>query len=193
MPAAPLHCLNPSASSLTSQPVVPRPLNPIFEDLRARLGTFDTRFSPLPFSRLAAGLPRGALVEITGPGKTSAAVQLLAEHAGLRAAWVEGSFSLLPSAFPQRSANLEKIFFVEGGAHSAWAASTLLRSQLFPLLVFHAPYSCERELRRFQLLAERSKTTMLLLGQKPLAERAWPIRLSLEARGPELTVLKGKA
>lgn len=167
--------------------------NPLLEELRARLGVFDTHLqrASLPFSRLASGLPRGALVELTGAGKTSVAAQFLAENPGLRAAWVESRFSLLPSAFPQRSVQLEKIFFVEGGTHSAWAAATILRAQLFPVLVYHAPYGEERELRRFQLLAERSNTTMLLLGQKPLEQRAWPIRLSLEARGRELSLVRG--
>jgi len=60
-------------------------------------------------------------------------------------------------------------------------------------VVYHAPYGEERELRRFQLLAERSNTTMILLADRALEERAWPIRLSLEARGRELYVRKGRA
>lgn len=189
--------LQPTQSAPESAPsVTERRPNPILEELRARLGVFDTHFQreSLPFSRFAPGLPRGALVELTGPGKTSLVAQLLAENAGLRAAWVESRFSLLPSALPQRSVDLEKIFFVEGGKHSAWAAATILRAQLFPILVYNAPYGCERELRRFQLLSERSSTTMILLGSKPLGERAWPIKVSLlVARGRELTLLKGKA
>lgn len=183
-------------SAALLQPIegIAKPANPILEELRARLGVFDTHFQreALPYSRLSSGLPRGALVEITGPGKTSSVVQFLAENSGLRAAWVESHFSLLPSAFPQRSANLEKIFFVEAGKNAAWAASTILRAQLFPILVYSGPYACERELRRFQLLSERSKTTMILLGEKPLGIGAWPIRLSLEARGRELSLVKGK-
>lgn len=167
----------------------------VLQELRARLGAFD-RHSPsenrLPYSRLPSGLPRGILVELTGPGKTESVAQLLAENAGLRAAWVESRFSLLPSAFLQRQVNLEKIFFVEGGKDSAWAAATILRSQLFPLVIYHAPYGEERELRRFQLLAERSATTMLLLGEKPLEQSAWPIRMSLAARGRQLSVVKGR-
>lgn len=181
------------AAAGTAEAGVRKP-NPILEELRARLGVFDTHLQreSLPFSRFAPGLPRGALVELTGPGKTTLVAQFLAENSGLRAAWVESRFSLLPSAFPQRSVDLEKIFFVEGGKNSAWAAATILRAQLFPILVYHAPYGCERELRRFQLLSERSSTTMILLGQKPLEARAWPIKVSLEARGRELTLVKGQ-
>jgi len=167
----------------------------VLQELRARLGAFDSHLTreAFSYSRLASGLPRGILVELTGPGKTENVVQFLAENASLRAAWVEQRFSLLPSAFVQRQANLEKIFFIEGGMQCAWAASTVLRSQLFPIVVYHAPYGEERELRRFQLLAERSNTTMILLADKPLEERAWPIRLSLASRGRELSVVKGRA
>ena len=187
--------LQPMESAATAGAAEPKKkVTPILEELRARLGVFDTHLQreSLPFSRFAPGLPRGALVELTGPGKTTLVAQFLAENSGLRAAWVESRFSLLPSAFPQRSVDLEKIFFVEGGKDSAWAAATILRAQLFPILVYPAPYGCERELRRFQLLSERSSTTMILLGQKPLEARAWPIKVALEARGRELTLVKGQ-
>jgi len=166
----------------------------VLQELRARLGVFDSHFQreAFPYSRLSSGLPRGVLVELTGPGKTENVAQLLAENPGLRAAWVEQRFSLLPSALLQRRVNLEKIFFVEGGKDSAWAASSILRSQLFPLIIYHAPYGEERELRRFQLLAERSASTMILLRDQPLEERAWPIRISLAARGRQLSVVKGR-
>jgi hypothetical protein len=170
-------------------------LSAALQELRAKLGTLESLSSPLaplPFTPLPQGLPRGVLVELTGAGKTTMVLQLLAENPTLKAAWVEERFSLLPSAFPQRQVHLEKIFFVEGGKESAWAAGVILRSQLFPLLVYHAPYAMERELRRFQLLAERSGTTMLLLGPSPLLERAWPIRISLATQGRGLHLRRGR-
>lgn len=169
----------------------------VLQELRARLGLYDTaqqarELLPFPLSP-AGGLSRGALAEITGPGKTEAAAALLAENPGLRAAWVESRFSLLPSALPQRRVNLEKIFFVEAGAEAPWAVSAVLRSRLFPIVVYHAPYGEERELRRFQLLAEKAACTMLLLGEAPSLD-AWPIRVSLAARGrgARLQQVKGK-
>ena len=111
---------------------------------------------------------------------------------GERCAWIESRFSLLPSALLQRGVCLEKIFFVEAGEDSAWAAATVLRAQLFPLVVYQAPYGDLRELRRFQLLAGKSNATMILLGHEPA--HAWPIRLSLEASssGRRLSVVKGR-
>lgn len=170
----------------------------LLQELRARLGNTE-KLPAFPYSRLEQGLPRGALVEITGPGKTESVATLLAENPLLRVAWIESHFSLLPSALPQRKVNLEKIFFVEGGRDSAWAASTILRSQLFPIVVYHpAPLPREtendlRELRRFQLLAEKSASTMILLGEEPRT-LAWPIRLSLasENGGKKLNVKRGR-
>jgi hypothetical protein len=50
------------------------------------------------------------------------------------------------------------------------------------LVVYHAPpYGDVRELRRFQLLAGKSHSTMILLAPEP-TQGAWPIRLSLKAQ-----------
>jgi hypothetical protein len=154
----------------------------VLQELRARLGVFESHFQreSFPFPGLPEGLPRGILAEITGRGKTESVARLLAENPALRCAWIESRFSLLPSALLQRRVALEKIFFVDAGADAPWAAATVLRAQLFPLVVYHAPYGEVRELRRFQLLAGKGHSTMLLLGEEP-ARDAWPIRLSLRA------------
>jgi hypothetical protein len=163
------------------------------QDLRARIGALESRFrkETLPYSRLAEGIPRSALVEISGSGKTEALVQFLAEHPQIPVAWIEARFSLFPTALQQRQAKLENLLFIEGKAECAWAATTVLRSQLFPLVAYHAPYGDEKELRRFQLLAERSRATMFLLAESP-AENAWPIALSLAVHGRSLRVLRRK-
>jgi hypothetical protein len=162
------------------------------QELRVRIGAIEkfSREQALPYSLLSQGMPKGVLVEMTGAGKTESAVRFLAENPELGAAWIESSFSLYPPAVAQRQRSLENTFFVEAGKDSAWAASTILRSRLFPVVVYKAPYRDERELRRFQLLAERSRATMLLLGAKPLA--SWPIALSLEVRERKLFVLRQK-
>jgi hypothetical protein len=164
------------------------------QELRARIGAIEkfSRSGALPFSQLSTGLPSGALVEISGQGKTESVVHFLAENAEIPAAWIESDFSLYPPALFQRKRKLENTFFIEAGKDAAWAASTILRSRLFPVLVYHAPYQQdERQLRRFQLLAEKAQATMILLARrKPLA--AWPIALSLEVRERKLIVLRQK-
>lgn len=157
-------------------------------ELRARIGALTSRSSErLAYSLYAEGLPRGALVEISGRGKTEAAVRFLAENS-LPVAWIEERFSLFPTALLQREVDPARILFLECGKDSAWAAAQVLRSQLFPILVYSAPYGDERELRRFQLLSETTKATMLLLRPKP--SRAWPIALHLKVEGGELRARK---
>lgn len=168
-------------------------MSAVLQDLRARIGALEkfSRRERFPYSALPEGLPRGGLVEIAGPGKTECVVRFLAENPELSAAWVEKTLSIYPPAIAQRRRGLERIFFVEAGAETAWAASTVLRSRLFPIVVYHAPYGCERELRRFQLLAEKAEATVLLLaGREPHA--AWPIALSLESSGGALRVRRQK-
>lgn len=158
-----------------------------WQEIRAQLGALEkTQKETLPYSWLPGGLPRGALVELAGPGKTEFAARMLAEHPELAAAWVEESLSLFPPALAQRQVNLETLLLVEGGSQSAWAAGALLRSGLFAFLLYEGPSTEERELRRFQLLAERSRCTMVLLRESLC--RAWPISLSLQAQGGELRV-----
>lgn len=161
-------------------------------ELRARIGAYtQSQKERLPCPFFSEGLPRGALVEVFGKGKREAVVQFLVENAQHSAAWIEKEFTLFPSALSQREAALEKIFFIEGKKESAWAASAVLRSQLFPIVVYQAPYGEERELRRFQLLAEKSKSTMILLPEKKLS-LAWPIHLSLEMNEGKAEVRRKK-
>lgn len=157
-------------------------------ELRARIGALTSRNTErLAFSLVPEGLPRGGLVEISGRGKTEAAVRFLAENP-LPAAWIEERFSLFPTALLQREVDPARILFLEGGKEAAWAAAQVLRSQLFPILIYSAPYGEERELRRFQLLSETAKTTMLLLRPQP--SKAWPIALQLRMEGGELRARK---
>jgi hypothetical protein len=159
------------------------------QELKARLGAWKQTPS-LPCLFWEGGLPRGGLVEVSGHGKTEAVAAFLAEQKQ-PAAWVEKELSLFPSALLQRRVELEKILFVEAGKDSPWAATTILRAGIFPFLVYQAPYGEERELRRFQLLAEKSATTMFLLPPGK-ASRAWPIALSLEVRSGRAFSLRRK-
>ena len=165
-------------------------MNPL-QTLRAKLNAHNAPRSSFAWSKLPEGMPRGALVEISGSGKTELAASFLAENTESPAAWIEAEFSVFPIALRQRKISLEKIFFVEGKKECAWAASTILRSQLFPILIYHAPFGEDRELRRFQLLSEKARSTMVLLCEKK-ATLAWPISLSLEAQKQNLKILRRK-
>jgi hypothetical protein len=168
------------------------PARQSIQELRARIGSLErAEKESHSWSMVSGGIPRGGLVEICGHGKTEAVGRLLAEHAHTPTAWIEKDFSLLPSALAQRGVPLDKIFFVEAKAEYAWAATLILRARIFPFVVYHAPFGEEKELRRFQLLAERSRSTMLLLTEeKPTL--AWPISLSLEMEKNQALVRRRK-
>lgn len=160
------------------------------DDLKKRLSAWSPMEKPrLSWSLLPEGIPQGAVVELSGSGKTTALAHFLQENPQ-KTAWLEKNFSLFPSALAQLHLSLEQFHFFHTKENSTWAATALLRSQLFPFLVYHAPHGGEKELRRFQLLSERSKTTFFLFSQKP--SLAWPIALSLECRNGEIKVLKRK-
>src|ERR1700737_2534231 len=92
--------------------------------------------SCLSFSMLEEGIPKGALTEISGPGKTEFLVRFLSEHPSLKVAWVEDQISVYPYAIFQRKAYLQRILFAEAGSNSLWALMQILRSQVFGVIVF---------------------------------------------------------
>ena len=132
----------------------------------------------LHWSLYAPGLPKGTLTHFEGQGRTSAFMQLLTEHPGLSAAWLEKGMTAYPPAFSRAGVNLDQLLFVEGGKHYAWSAAQLLRTQIFPIVLLASPIEGELELRRLQLAAEQSSTVVLLLSK--IQGPTWPIRLWLE-------------
>lgn len=67
-------------------------------ELRSLLSfTSHREFLPL-IAFQAAGIPKGAITEISGVGKTEFVTQILGEHSDLRVAWVEKDLSISPFA-----------------------------------------------------------------------------------------------
>ena len=137
----------------------------------------------LPFSLYPAGIPAGALTHLSGLRCTEVFLRLLAEQPRCKAAWVEERVTAYPPAFVQQGVDLNCLLFVEGGKHFAWALTELVRSQCFKLINVASPIQGELELRRLQLAAERSGTTVILSA--PYRGPAWPLRLILESRVEE--------
>ena len=149
----------------------------------------------LKCSGVDRGLPKGAITEISGCGKTELVVRLLGENPGLRAAWVEQKFSIFPFAFLQRAVDLERILFVEGGVETEWSLLQILKSQAFPVVVAYLEKTDVRTLRRWQLTAEKSGAALVWLTQKP--QSLWPVSLQIRVERSEadlhVQVLKRKA
>jgi hypothetical protein len=129
-------------------------------------------------SRVGSGIPRGAITQISGYGKTAFVLSFLGEHPDLRVAWVEATFSAYPVAFTQHRANLERVLFVEAEAQAEWCALQLLRAPIFAVVALYLD-SCRLDrLRRLQLAAETSQASLLWMTSRP--QQQWPVSLQLQ-------------
>jgi hypothetical protein len=165
--------------------------------------------SSLSFSLLEEGIPKGAITEISGPGKTEFLVRFLSEHPSLKVAWIEDQFSIYPYAVFQKKGHLQRILFAEAGNNSLWALMQILRSQVFGIIVFSSTTttplsksgdgggmgqaSCrtcfdERTMRAMQLAAEKSQTAVVFLRDEP--EDSWPISLQIRVERQSVEVLR---
>ncbi len=126
-------------------------------------------------SLLHAGIPKGAITQIFGYGKTEATVQFLRDNPNERVAWIEVDFELNPVGILQREVNLTRILFTEAGDHLMWAALQALKSQLFSIVVLKTRGLNEKDLRKLQLAAEKSNASVILLSEE--FSPSWPISL----------------
>lgn len=140
-------------------------------------------------SQLSDGLPVGAITQIYGFGKTEAAIQIIKDNPGLKAAWIEPEFELNPLAVEQRDVDLTRMLFAEAGEHLVWACHQILKSQLFPIVVLKDAPMEEMLLRKLQLAAEKAQASLIVLTEE--FSPSWPISLMLKATmDGELNVLR---
>ena len=147
------------------------------EDVKALIrGT--TKRTTLSCAALAGGIPKGAITEISGLGKTEFAVAFINEHAPARVAWIEEKFSIFPPGLLQRSTKMERILFVEAGADFAWAVLQVLKSQIYPILIIYSEHIALNILRRIQLAAEKAEAVIVWLTHQP--QMLWPVTMRLK-------------
>ncbi len=130
-------------------------------------------------SLLESGVPRGAITQICGFGKTEAAVQLIKDNAEFKAAWIESEFELNPLGVAQRDVDLTRILFAEAGEHMVWTCHQILKSNLYPIVILKSAPLDDFLLRKLQLAAEKSQTALVILTEDFSA--SWPISLMLKA------------
>ncbi len=152
------------------------------ENLSSRIGALRGASAKESFhwSLVPSGLPRGAITEIAGSGKTELVMQFLAENPHVKAAWIEPVLSLYPCAVLQRQVALDRMLFNEAGKEVPWVTLQLLRSQLFHIVVLDAACSDFRALRRFQLATEKANCGLILLSNR--LQRAWPISMQIRVQ-----------
>jgi hypothetical protein len=157
------------------------------QELRAKLGEFlgtaEREFFRAP--GIPLGIPRGAIVEITGERKTEWLIQWLRENPLLHALWLEQEQTLFPPALQQRGVALERITF--GAVEDLYPAlRRAIQSQVFEALIAPSVFTELRVLKGLQLLSEKANATLFLTAKK--LRSAWPISVQLEI-GPDLEAL----
>jgi hypothetical protein len=165
------------------------PLAELKEQMEVILGR--PTLERLPCSRLPSGIPRGSLIELTGFARVEWLLAFLKEHPELKVCWIEEKFNLLPTAFHQRGAGLDRFLFVEAGEQLFSVVRKALRSHVFEVLVCPSQFEEDRVLKALQLFAEKSNTAVFLLGTQP--KTAWQISLQLECAALDsVRILKQK-
>lgn len=147
------------------------------------------------------GWPVGALTEIlvphTGVGELGLILPLLQRVPEKRwAVCIAPPGQPYAPALSSAGVTLERLLFVdaESSAHARWAARQSLNSHSCEAVVMWLAEADNGALRRLQLAAEESATTLILIRPATVASQPSPavLRLSLSARdgGVEVRVLK---
>jgi hypothetical protein len=150
-------------------------------ELRKLIGTLEgsTRREYWPWSDLPPGLPKGAITEVCGHGKTEFVVRFLKEQPEIRVAWIEPDLSIYPSGILQRAVNLDRVLFIEAGEAFPWAIHQVFKSNLFEAVVLSRSVDDLKLLRRFQLGAEKADASLILISDTP--SNGWPVALQLHS------------
>ncbi len=146
----------------------------------------DAAFSEVqyrPFSCLEdlgyRGLPQSVLMQWAGFGKTELCLQLLRENPEASVAWGEPYITVYPFAFLQRQVALNRVLFIESRKYELEnLLAELIRSQVFDFLVVSSELLALPQLRRLQLLIEKTNSSLIFLSKQ--RGMAWPIKLQLQ-------------
>ncbi|MFI5304912.1 MAG: hypothetical protein ACHQYP_08975 [Nitrospiria bacterium] len=152
-----------------------------FTELRNLIGTLDgsSLREYWPCSDTVTKLPKGAITQVCGAGKTEFVVEFLREHSGFRVAWIEPLLSIYPSGIIQRDVNLNRILFIEAGKEFPWVVQQVFKTSLFEVVILTSTIEDLKMLRRFQLAAEKAHASLILLSES--FSNAWPVELQLKS------------
>jgi hypothetical protein len=130
-------------------------------------------------------IPYGSLIEIAGFGKTSFLIHLLSRIEIQRLAWIEDEWSFFPKSFFLKVPLKEEPLFIEGGRDLFWSLLKVLESRLFNIVVvsLNASNLKEVELRKIQILSERSRTLCIFLKEKRFEKGGWVFRKRISRDG----------
>lgn len=115
-------------------------------------------------------IPRGSLVELLGNSSREWLFEVFLAHPDSRIAWIEPQLSLFPPAVAQRGVSLSRFLFLETEKEWSWALLQTLRSKLFHFAITPVGIVPNRNadvfLRKLQIQAERSGTTLFFLSER---------------------------
>ena len=153
-------------------------VKPSIQELRELIGgvgSFNKKRRSCSFYE--EGFSVGSIVEITGPGKTELVCQFLKENSEIKAAWIENEITVNPYGLFQKGVKLENILFIESKEEEFWCLTQALQSGCFEAVISCGVFE-EKELRRFQLLAESSSSHFFLLSED--LHNSWVPQLQLK-------------
>lgn len=128
---------------------------------------------------LESGVARGIIVELLGNARVDWLIDLFKMNPQQLIFWCKTEAQVHPVALKQRGVNLERIKFIHSTGDLQQPLRVALDSQLYPFIVAPNGFTEVRIFQRFHLLAEKSKSTLFLLGEKDFSP-AWPISLQME-------------
>ena len=129
-------------------------------------------------SSLARGIPRGAIIELTGTAKTEWLAHFLSENQEAKVFWIEEKPTLLPTGLIQRGVVDERLCIAHAPENLFKAVRVVLRSQIFSCLVLPSIFEEEIELKALQLLTEKANASTFLMAQEHSS--FWPIAVQLK-------------
>lgn len=131
---------------------------------------------------LSDGIPKGAITEIIGVQKFEWFVAFLNQNPELKVFWAEKEQQILPTALVQRGIDLRRITFGVLGDDSFVSLRKVIQSCVYEVVIATNLFTDIKIYRAFQLLTEKSNTSLLLVSPKN-PSTAWPIALQLNING----------
>ncbi len=106
----------------------------------------------------------GKIVRIFGPSSRNCCATFLSELRHLPAAWIDSDMPIVPEEIQRKNLDWNKTLFINGEEDINWALSYVIRSRVFPLIVFrHNCFPAERlQIIRAKLL--RANAMLFLLS-----------------------------
>ncbi|MGE0207433.1 MAG: hypothetical protein AB7R69_06315 [Candidatus Babeliales bacterium] len=156
-------------------------LKPTLVELKQQIGAIEGVLNrpKTNFSLYAEGIPKNCIVEIAGVNKTEFITKFLEEHPKLQTVWIEREISINPYALWQRGVNLDSILFIECKDEPIWSIQQVLKSQVFEAVILSDIQFIDSELRKFQLLVEKSCSHLFILTNK--LHKSWVPTIQIQA------------